>query len=438
MSIFDVTTFNNKYLNTIGLNERTIEIVDDYFTKLMKILMTGKNMLEIETVLIIGQAIGCFKDRRDWDELVYIYLKKLNNEHIFKHNIDLSYSNGLTFISSILHFYSKQTGFYRNFLNGFDEYILHCIEKRIEILLNSDGKIHTRDFDAISGMAGIVQYLFLLDNQDTISLLNMIADYLTSITQCKYYKGKIIPGWYVPADDHLTRLSRDNYPEGHINYGLAHGITGVLASLIKLGQNGINECKVNEAINSILIEMDKVKYTSDNGIVYYPGMLEVNKYINEQYHDNKNYRMSWCYGSISMLYILYRAYQYLGNNQMCDQVLREIELIASAGEKYWYLESPIICHGYAGTAHIFKKVYDITKSSKIQAALTVLINNILNVYNSNYLYGFRDVHYRFSKDKEYKIYEDKNTFLEGATGIISVLLEFLTNEEFTSYLLLLE
>lgn len=105
-----------------------------------------------------------------------------------------------------------------------------------------------------------------------------MSRYLVDLTVCGSFKAYPIPGWYVPSDDRLSKRD-ERFLDGHINYGMAHGITGVLASLVKLGEHGVNKPRVDEAIRVILNELDKVRYESQQGIVYYPGMMDVNDYV---------------------------------------------------------------------------------------------------------------------------------------------------------------
>ena len=74
----------------------------------------------------------------------------------------------------------------------------------------------------------------------SITLAHKLSRYLVDLTVCGSFKAYPIPGWYVPSDDRLSKRD-ERFLDGHINYGMAHGITGVLASLVKLGEHGVNK-----------------------------------------------------------------------------------------------------------------------------------------------------------------------------------------------------
>lgn len=436
MSIINPISIKNEYNLPAQLYTDVVSTVNNYFDKLCQLCNTDDLPFEPGIILIIGQATDFFTQQDSWDEIVYKFMRVFRQEFLEGKHTNLSFSYGLPYISSIIHFYSSKTGYYKKLLSSLDKTILSYLNQKMDSITLSS-KIKTADFDLIFGMSGVAQYLFALPEENTHSLLTKIAQYLCSLTHYKTYKDFSVPGWYVGGDDPLTTNSKEIFPNGHINYGLAHGITGVLASLIKLGERNIQKQQINDAIETILFELEKVKFVSQEGIVYYSGMLNIDHYIENKFFEDRNFRMSWCYGSVSTLYTLYRAYEYTKNFTKCKQIINEVEKIAISGNKCWLLESPIICHGYAGTAHIFKNFYIKSNSPIIKQCYEELITLVLNTYNVDYLYGFRDILYKLNNNIWEKHSEDKNTFLEGGSGIISVLLGFLSQEEYTSTLLLL-
>ena len=384
------------FLSSSDLKVQVEDVLGRYFEKMYNLLSNGENLDEIANVLTIGQAYTRLPTSFDWDEIVYKCMETFRSNMYSGKIRNFSYSSGHTFYSHIVHFYSENTGYYKKFLRQYDESIYVHLGEYIEALLKK-----------------------------------------VDLTVCGSFKAYPIPGWYVPSDDRLSKRD-ERFLDGHINYGMAHGITGVLASLVKLGEHGVNKPRVDEAIRVILNELDKVRYESQQGIVYYPGMMDVNDYVKKDYWKDDNHRMSWCYGSISILYTLYRTYEYLNMPMKCREVLNEITQIAKSGNSIWQLTSPIICHGFAGTALIFKLLYDKTQDGALKDASLELIRNIVEAYNDTNQYGFKDVRYQFLGNSIEKIEEDKNTFLEGGCGIISALLCFLGEKEITASLLLLK
>lgn len=80
-----------------------------------------------------------------------------------------------------------------------------------------------REFDLINGLTGIGVCLLQAGNTD---LLHDVLSYLTHLAEPVTVDGRKLPGWWTgngPGD----QPSRD-WPGGHANLGLAHGITGPL------------------------------------------------------------------------------------------------------------------------------------------------------------------------------------------------------------------
>lgn len=432
----------NKYTENIyDLPQSSIntiwDITNSYLSKYSSEGSFSSEIPELSVLIPISQVYPLFKSKNEWDDKVYKMMEHLRYQLENKRKISLSLFSGLAYIGCIVKYYVNQTGFYLKFINSFD----HLFVERVNAYLNSSNvsssKVTTTTFDAISGLSGIAQYLFLITDIDTTSTLKIIANYLCKLTNYQIYKAHKVPGWFVHGENITTFLEKELYPNGQINYGMAHGITGVLAILLKLSQKNIQRHNVDLAINTILQEFEKVEYKSPSGVVYYPGMLDINDYINKNYYADNNERMSWCYGSVGILYILYLVYKYKNNYEKCNSILNSFDSIAIQGNSCWKLESPIICHGFAGTAHIFKLIYKERKSSFIKNAYEQLLNNIFQVYNPDYLYSFKDILWKKIDNKYQKISQDRNTFLEGGSGIISVLLGFLLDDDPISSILLL-
>ena len=95
--------------------------------------------------------------------------------------------------------------------------------------------MHSQDFDVISGAAGIVEFLLEYPNDFSITSGHINCHVIWLILQFVVHLRRIrFRGGYVPSDDRLSKRD-ERFLDGHINYGMAHGITGVLASPVKIG-----------------------------------------------------------------------------------------------------------------------------------------------------------------------------------------------------------
>ncbi|GCE00620.1 lanthionine synthetase LanC family protein [Embleya hyalina] len=82
-----------------------------------------------------------------------------------------------------------------------------------------------REYDPVGGMTGLGAYL-LHQGQVTLRLRDVLG-YLTRLTHPIRSGTDELPGWW--TRDSPTGQPSPHWPGGHLNLGIAHGCTGVLA-----------------------------------------------------------------------------------------------------------------------------------------------------------------------------------------------------------------
>jgi hypothetical protein len=109
------------------------------------------------------------------------------------------------------------------------------------------------EFDLINGLTGIGVYL--LQANDT-ELLRDVLSYLVRLAvEPVIVDDERLPGWWTgngPADEPSS-----DWPGGHANLSLAHGIGGPLALLASAMTHGITVAGHTEAINQICLWLDR-------------------------------------------------------------------------------------------------------------------------------------------------------------------------------------
>ncbi len=203
------------------------------------------------------------------------------------------------------------------------------------------------------------------------------------------------------------------------NIALSHGISSIvlfLCQVLKEGTFGNNE-KIHEtlngAVNYILSQqIDPLMYGS-----YFPSQsLENNSPIIKS-------RLAWCYGDLGVALALWYAGRTTNNKEWEDKGMEV--LLYSAKRKTQtetYVMDAGICHGSAGLAMIYRRLYIETKNTAFEKAATYWIEKTLNFSQSdNVLIDY--VSYRSDGVKEYSY-----NLLEGISGIGFVLLDKLSND----------
>ena len=70
----------------------------------------------------------------------------------------------------------------------------------------------------------------------TARTVRAVLEYLVRLTQPIADNGDVVPGWWVPTSP--TGRDDDQFPGGHANFGMAHGIAGPLALLALAARHG--------------------------------------------------------------------------------------------------------------------------------------------------------------------------------------------------------
>ncbi|WP_312048283.1 lanthionine synthetase LanC family protein [Anaerotignum sp.] len=102
-----------------------------------------------------------------------------------------------------------------------------------------------------------------------------------------------------------------------------------------------------------------------------------------------------------------------------------IKRISIVKTELYELTSPIVCHGYAGTLLILLTAYKYKEDEVLRNKILELVEILLKEYRSDSLFGYQDVETTYV-DGQYAVkYIDKNSFLEGTSGIVLVLLSLI-------------
>ena len=86
--------------------------------------------------------------------------------------------------------------------------------------------------------------------------------------------------------------------------------------------------------------------------------------------------MSWCYGSLGILPSIITAGKAIQDSKLVEWGKNQLLKISEISIDNYYLDSPIICHGYAGASVIFRKSYDNYTNSIICLQFLLLLINI--------------------------------------------------------------
>ena len=426
---------------SVDIKNKVIFIINECLNKLIEVKQMPGFTTQLGVMLELAEVRDLINDVELCDEYIFSIMNNIRNElyeGVFSERLGLC--EGMANVGIVLRYYSDKTDYYKKFLFDFDKLFVRYVKNKVQNLYSNSEDLRPLDFDVIYGLSGILQYLLEIDDGENEELIESSVKWLCNLTEPVDFGEKYqLPGWFIKSNNVVGEQEKKYFSTGQINYGMAHGITGVLAILLKVYKRNILRENVFNAMRRIVQELEKtIRHFPDTKIGYFPEIVAPKEYIEHSFFVHKKGRMSWCYGSVTIYYILYLYYRSMNNITRCSEIISNLIEIAKKGNECWKLESPIVCHGYAGTAHIFKNLYIHTKQKEFIKAYETLIEKTVESFDRNSLFGFKDVFYKEEDGKFNCMIEDKNTFLEGASGIISVLVGFLISKEGVSSLLLLD
>ena len=200
-----------------------------------------------------------------------------------------------------------------------------------------------REFDLISGLTGLGAYL--LHRQCRHELLNDVLRYLVRLSEPVRIDGQPLPGWWSsrgPTDQYAPE-----WPGGHGNLGIAHGIAGPLALLATTMRRGVTVAGQAEAITRIIAWLDQ--WQCGVGLrAWWPGVISRTELRRSAVEQCGPQRPSWCYGMPGLV----RAQQ-LAAIALDDDVRQRHAEEALLGciddeAQLSQLIDAGLCHGWAG------------------------------------------------------------------------------------------
>ena len=197
-----------------------------------------------------------------------------------------------------------------------------------------------------------------------------------------------------------------------INWGTSHGMISAVLFLHESIENGYINENIYKAKNAI-IKTYMENYRMNNNIINWPSISILK---DDKLQHDWSWRMSWCYGNIGILRILYLVTK---DNYLLNAFIeKQINSISLSEINELNLNCPTFCHGYSGPFLIMKLLSKEIKNPKIKNNINIFCQKleyeINKYYDKNAKFGF----YKFDKlDGVISKIENNTSILEGITSI---------------------
>jgi lantibiotic biosynthesis protein len=337
-------------------------------------------------------------------DIIADILQRFNNSK--DPNLKHSFGSGAAGLGYLLNLYRKDglidTGIKKEFA-PMDEYIFKAALSQIEVSDNHD---------YLHGAMGAVHYfLSRLPNK-------LIQPYITTLLSAFCHKVVTTPHgtWF-------KNIASIHDKETEINLSLAHGQASFLLLLIQAAKAGITIPQSSHTIENLvtsglqLIEHVQMQIDFEKGnYSFFPASVD----STTMQPVFAKARISWCYGDLNILLVLYQAVTLLPSVWGTKQRLRQNQIIGILSNfRKDAIASGIIdthfCHGSSGLVQFYKHLYRLTKLPVYQEASEFWLSKTLRLLPT---------------DIEKGIYIGKETdLLEGLVGVNLVLLDSIAKKE---------
>jgi len=222
-----------------------------------------------------------------------------------------------------------------------------------EVLLDHlDQSPWSGEYDLIEGLVGFGVYaLERLPRPGATACLERVVDRLAETVEPQ---GNGVTWWTDPA--WVAPETRAEYPRGYYNAGLAHGIPGVIGLLGRVCAAGVARDKARSLLDGAvrwLLDQD-----GPESFPYWvaPGAA------------GDTARLAWCYGDPGVAAALLGAARHVEERAWEPAALA----IARRAAERPYEESGVkdagLCHGSAGLAHLFNRMFQATGEPRLAEA----------------------------------------------------------------------
>jgi membrane-associated phospholipid phosphatase len=167
---------------------------------------------------------------------------------------------GAPAVAFAIHAAGRGSDRYAGALQALDTKIVHLTQRRLalaHVRLRCGERPRASEFDLFYGLTGLGCYLLARQHP----ALQDVLSYLVRLTMPLPHDAEQLPGWWTSPDP----FGGGNFPGGHGNLGMAHGIAGPLALLAQSLRRGITVDGQRDAIAVICEWLDTWRQDAEIG-----------------------------------------------------------------------------------------------------------------------------------------------------------------------------
>jgi hypothetical protein len=225
--------------------------------------------------------------------------------------------------------------------------------------------------------------------------------------------------WWTPPADILDEEARGQYPSGRTDLGVAHGVAGAIALLGGVCGAGVGQATARPLLQGAVRWLLAHSLPTDAGPTF-PLWVAPGSQPSPA-------RSAWCYGDPGIAAALLMAARGMGD---AGWEQAAVALACRAAERP-PAETGVVdasfCHGSAGLAHIYNRMYQVTGEPKLGRAAVYWLERTLDFYRLARRSGESWV--EGSRDPARREPWTGIDVVDGAAGVALVLLAATTSVE---------
>ncbi len=272
-------------------------------------------------------------------------------------------------------------------------------------------------YDLISGLVGFgVYFMERLPRESAAQGIEAVFAHFEKLAQhtpsgITWYSGpELLPEW-----------QRQQCPNGYYNLGVAHGIPGIIQLISEISATNIIDQErssrlLEGSVQWLMLQRRPLGSRSTFSSWIVPG------------EESSDSRLAWCYGDMGILAVLLQVARRAGREDWHECAKNILDhCLAWPPEDSGVGDAPL-CHGAAGVAHIFNRIYHSEGDTRcLDAALQWFERALAMRRTEGGVGGF------FSLTRPQPshgiVWEPSAAFLDGAVGVALALLAALTPVE---------
>ncbi|AYV29728.1 Nisin biosynthesis protein NisC [Streptomyces sp. ADI95-16] len=271
-------------------------------------------------------------------------------------------------------------------------------------------------YDVISGLSGFGRSLLLRGGTCRDSLTRVLETLVAMARSVGDPETATPPGLWAdgpPSSD--GRGSASVREHGHLNLGIAHGITGPLALLALAHREGVVVKGQREAAEQLISVLGRFEENDAYG-PFWPGIVSREEWFAGRVEGIHRPRPSWCYGTPGVARALQLAGESFGWPDQVERARRAVAALAGTPLSGCGLVESGLCHGLAGTLHMLGYFTEPSPEPGVICGMRDdLAAAIVARFRPEYAFGYR------VEMLNSPVGGDFPGFLEGAAGIALAL-----------------